>query len=1448
MRIKNSLIVFCFIFSFCANAQNEANIWYFGEYAGLDFNSGAPVSITDGQLLTNEGCATISDSTGDLLFYTDGITVYNRNHAIMPNGFDLYGDSSSTQSSIIVPKPNDSNIYYIFTTDDFLFDSVRGTNYSIVDMSLQGGFGDVTTKNVQLLNFGNSTEKLSAVLHANGNDIWVLTHGFNNNNFYAYLVSNTGLNTTPIVSSVGPVVDSSATGIFSNMIGTIKLSPQGDKLAICNHDDGVQLYDFDNATGSVSNPKVISTRFKDAHAEFSPNGNVLYVSGIEANWLYQYDLLESNINSSELLLSNSGARQLQLGPDGKLYVSQILSANVGVINNPDVLGMGCNYIENGVLLSSGQCIAGLPQFIQSFFNVGIQVDSVCFGEVTTFNANIPISYDTLLWDFGDGITSTLEAPSHTYTSSGTFTATLTVTFGGQTSSDSKEVIIYEQPTATAIPNQVFCDDDQDGLETINLAVYTSTILNGQNPADFSVTYYDGIANYNSNVPLSPPEFNLLTLANASPIASVSNVNNPDCEAIITINVSVSEGANPSQSVPNLEFCDNTSFGTDTDGSIVFDLTQNENIILNGQSSSDFNVNYYTDAGFTNQVTNPSAYQNTNTTETIYVQVSNITNSICSATTSFNLEVLALPTVNPITQLSQCDDDLDGFSAFNLNEVNDEITANAVNEVITFYETQLEADSDTNPISNSIAYINQIVSSDMVWARVENSNGCYRTVQVNLLVSTTQIPLTFTRDFYECDDGVSLYDGITTFDFSTVNTEIQALFPAGQQLIINYYKNQADALAENDAIVDISNYQNIGYPNTQDIFIRVDSAVNNDCLGLGQHITLHVEEVPMAIGPIIIEQCDIDNDGTEEIDTSTINDELLQGQTNVDIVFTDANNVVLPNPLPNPLVTGSQSITVTMTNTNSVDPDGVCSVWTIIDIIIEAGVVANAVPDFNVCDDNDDGQFTFDTSTIESTILNGQTGTIVTYSDENGNTLPSPLPNPFITSTQTITATVTNPANPLCFAETDINFIVNDQPLANSVQDDFSCDDASNDGEHLFNLLDYNSEVLNGQSNTVFSVSYHISQADADTNNNPLADLYLSTLTSETIFVRIENSNNSPCFDTTSFQIGVSYSPIAYKPENINICDDEFNDGFETINFASVNGVILNGQSSTENSISYYLSQEDADNATNAINATFSNTENPQTIFARLENNSNTDCYATTFFDIIVNEQPVLNMEEFWTICEDGSIEIEADAGYDNYLWLTGETSNSITVFEAGTYTVTASNNYGALICDVTKTITVVESNMAAITNIETIDWSQNNNAISVEVEGDGDYEYSLDGFTFQDSNEFNNLAIADYTVYVRDKNGCGITTKEVYLLFYPNYFTPNGDNVHETWQIYNTDKEPNNVICVFNRYGKLITQFKASSQGWDGTLNGNPLPASDYWFVLNRQNGKQYKGHFTLKR
>lgn len=1027
--MKNWVYMF-FIISSVGFAQKEANIWYFGENAGLDFNSGSPIALTDGKLWTNEGCSAISDKDGNLLFYTDGVFVYNRNHEIMLNGTDLFGHESSTQSAIIVPKPNDENIYYVFTTDYQW--SFRGLRYTEIDMSLDGGVGAVTTnKNILLEEF--VSEKVSAVVHANGTDIWVVTHGWGNDSFYSFLVSSTGVNTTPITSNAGPVI----TGALDNRIGVLKISPKADKLVICSDNLGSQLFDFNNITGEVSNPVELSNRPFDYGAEFSPSGKVLYISTLSAIELYQYNLNSADIKNSEAIISNTFARQLQLGPDQKIYVAKAPSNYLGVINFPNNLGAACDFVEEAVFLEGKRSLAGLPQFIQSYFNIGaFDHDNTCFGDTTTFKLDETV--DAVLWDFGDPVsgsnnTSSDFEPTHVFTVPGTYTVTVTATVDGETDTIEQDVTIHELPTATKPQDILACDGDNDGLYNFDLSQQDAAILNGLDATVFEVKYYASGADYSNDVPVPNPEhyINKGAYAQETVIAAVHNRNNPACDDITSFRIQVFNSPMPGQNIPKLSFCDNTSLGTDHDGKIQFDLTQNQSGILNGQPLADFEVKYYTDASFLNEIATPNSYENSNIKETVYVKVTNKINPRCSASTQFEIEVLELPMEPTNVTLQQCDDDLDGFSDFNLNEVMGKLTSNPSDETVSFFESQADAENNSNAISNLTTYRNETVSTAAIWARVENGHGCFRTARVDLIVTSSQVPDTFTRDFYVCDDlDGNPNNGISDFDFSSVQNDVLALFPTGQQLDISYYENEDEALSETNPIADISNYRNVDSPFFKNIYVRVENRLNNDCLSLGGHINLYVEPLPM-VHPVTIErQCDDDHDGRYPFDVSQIEAQVLNGQSlgHVTVSYFDENNNPLPSPLPNPFLTASQTITIRVSNNNITD--GSCYAQTELEFIVDDRAIANPVSPQIACDDgfdDADGFHDFDTSSIESTILNGQTGMEVHYFNEHGEALSSPLPNPFFSNTQTIRAEVVNPKNNNCTASTDIEFIVNPLP-------------------------------------------------------------------------------------------------------------------------------------------------------------------------------------------------------------------------------------------------------------------------------------------------------------------------------------------------------------------------------------------------------------------------------------
>lgn len=180
--------------------------------------------------------------------------------------------------------------------------------------------------------------------------------------------------------------------------------------------------------------------------------------------------------------------------------------------------------------------------------------------------------------------------------------------------------------------------------------------------------------------------------------------------------------------------------------------------------------------------------------------------------------------------------------------------------------------------------------------------------------------------------------------------------------------------------------------------------------------------------------------------------------------------------------------------------------------------------------------------------------------------------------------------------------------------------------------------------------------------------------------------------------------------------------------------------------------------------------------------------------------------------------------------------------------MTVIDYYDTISCSSTKTFEVKKSNKAIINSVETKDCTDNNNVITVFATGDGEYEHSIDGTNYQTSNQFTGLFSGKYTILVRDKNGCRTATNEVYLLMYPKFFTPNGDRYNDAWKIKFSDFETGLTIKIFDRYGKLIKILNTNTDSWDGTFNGTNLPSTDYWFIVTRASGQEYKGHFSLKR
>ncbi len=438
---NKSLLLPILLLAYCCNAytQNKRNnIWYFGDYAGIDFNVSPPAPLLNSAMSTFESSAVMSDTSGQLLFYTDGLTVWNKNHQPMPNGTGLLGcqfsgGQSSTQGALIVPMPGNSNLFYLFTTGCQPQNYAEGFRYSVIDMSLAGGNGDVPAAQKNILLMNAVTEKMTALKHSNGSDYWIIVHDLNNADFFAYLLSSTGLS-APVISSTGSV--------HGNLDGTgqMKAAFNGKKIALVKPGNVIELFDFDPSSGMLSNPlSVTGTAGSGYGLEFSPDSRYLYVADF-IDGIYQYNLCASNVKASETLAGPSTfPQQMQLGPDGKIYINLFLLDSLTVIHNPNLQGAACN-IKTDFYLGGKFNLNGLPDFAIDWTDsafahpADFSGPAYCAGDSVHFTDLSGLSPYTWSWDFGDTTSggdnfSSIQNPAHLFSGPGTYPVKLIITYG-----------------------------------------------------------------------------------------------------------------------------------------------------------------------------------------------------------------------------------------------------------------------------------------------------------------------------------------------------------------------------------------------------------------------------------------------------------------------------------------------------------------------------------------------------------------------------------------------------------------------------------------------------------------------------------------------------------------------------------------------------------------------------------------------------------------------------------------------------------------------------------------------------------------------------------------------------------------------------------------------------------------------------------------------------------
>ncbi|MCX7548289.1 T9SS type B sorting domain-containing protein [Xanthomarina sp. F1114] len=961
-----------------------------------------------------------------------------------------------------------------------------------------------------------------------------------------------------------------------------------------------------------------------------------------------------------------------------------------------------------------------------------------------------------------------------------------------------------------------------------------------------------------------------------------------------------------------------------DGETEMDLTVKNDEISGGNTN--YIVTYYNTqaaADFGSPQVTPSATNYIgNNGEVVWVRVEDATTG-CFDTTSLTLNVVEAPAANIPPDLHYCDPNNDGYGVFDLDSNIPFITTDPALEV-SFHQTYQNASDNVEPLSSP--YNNVYLDQQEIYVRVDYvgaTTDCPTIISFFIYVDKTPEIELHPDPIVLCDDDGTA-DGMTTFNLTSSNTEIlNGLSPL--DYTVTYYTDQAGAEVGTTSpsyITTPGAFTNSNAPN-QTVWVRVEN--NTTTCFTVTSLDLIVNPLPVPVTTteaLSYEICDdtIDNDGYAIFDL-TVQDNVITGGNSTWTVnyFETMADVTANNPIPdytayaNTAIDGfphnPQTIFVTVSSTeNGVD----CFALSTLTLIVNPVPTPNPVlPDLNLCDDTNSGDLeeAFDLTLNEGAMMIAYNETPTyhtTMADAESGANAIPDPTAYVSQTRTIYVRVTNTGDPNipadngtgCYTIVSFEIVVNPLPVTTPVDDILACE-LNTDGFYTFDLTVQNDAILNGQPEPDFEVNYYTTLADAQAGTGAIANPSAYTnmmdpanpgqaVNPQEIFVNITNTLTTCDVATVSFLIEVQEAAeVNPNYDTYALCDDnmEFdgNPSNDTVAFdlLSQNTILLNGQDPANFIITYYESEDDAENMNEAIDTSspYVNTSNPQIIWVRIDNNTNANsiCYDVKPLTLQVDPIPAFDLKDVYTICVNlnGTEVIGAplmDTGLSStsytFEWIEDgaptvvlSTDSSYMPTVEGTYTVIVTDNNN--LCVSSDTAVVQLSSPPNLTATLVTQAFANSNVIEVTATGDGAalFEFSLDNGPWL-SNEpngntytFNNVPFGEHTIQARDINGCGLAVDTVLVMDYPLFFTPNNDGYNDTWQIFGIQNQYDAQIFIYDRYGKLLKQLNPGGPGWDGTYNGELLPSSDYWFTIKyRELGesqgpqKEFKAHFSLKR
>lgn len=1060
------------------------------------------------------------------------------------------------------------------------------------------------------------------------------------------------------------------------------------------------------------------------------------------------------------------------------------------------------------------------------------------------------------------------------------------------------LIVHPRPQATTPADYAICDDNTDGFGVFNLSTKTGEILGNLDPAQFTVTYFTSLTGAEAGItPIDNPTSYTNATANQQTIWVRIENNATGCFDIVELSLVVNPLPNAVQPTP-YTLCDTTNPGDEVE---LFDLTTKIPEIIGAQLG--INVTFHQSMAEahsgTNAVINPTSYTNQGTVDALFVRVA-VEATGCYRIVLLDVRVEPLPALNPNPGeeiFVVCDTDDNGVREFNLVELGEVLINNGLNITLNFYETETHALNGLFPIENPATYINPNPFMQELWVVATNTiTGCKSNPLAIELHITPAEAMPDLADLSLCDQD---NDGITQFNLAQQTQVIENFMGvAPGSLTVRYYSSLANAMAGTPIITNTATFNGV---NNQVIWVRVENTNPGSACFSITSFKLKVETPLVLTAPPMFTVCDTDLPNTtpvpsELFDLTTMNNTIL-GPAGIGMGYTveyftsqadqnAGNEIVNPSTFTNTI--NPQTLFVTVTTTAG------CISKTTLTLRVLPLPTPDTTPNaLQLCDNEGTvGTETFNLRDAEADIRDNDNSTTITYhtTQEDADLGINAIADPanFVTGTATIyvrvEANTNNPADPKCYQVVELPVIVNPLPaLGNAgVIPPFAICEPNTDGFAQFDLNTHNDEVISGGDTTGYTFKYFLTQAHAQAGTPALSYLYTNaTQTQQQIWVRVQNTATG-CVSIGSVDLFVEEYAVANTVANDHICDqiDGVNDGIATFDLTQFDAIVLGGQPQGPGQfiVEYYTEDPQADPTATPITdpANFRNEDSPElvTIYIRVFNDATiSKCSDYTSVDIIVEKLPVPVIAG-GTICVDYktnevvrthvmSTGLPADHTFQWFhdgALIPGASGPVYEAIAAGSYTVIATSPLGCISQPVTP-VTVFRSGPPLLigAGYTVSNYFSDEQVITVNVEGYGTYEYKLDNGPWQDSNVFAGVSPGDHQVQVRDTVACSeyiLTIEGVSTVDYPKFFTPNGDGHNDTWNIIGLgDDNTDAKIYIFDRYGKLVKQISSQGEGWDGTMNGNEVPATDYWFKATYRetvNGnpmvKEFKGHFSLKR